>query len=215
MPMEGKAFSQSIIIRAITMEMGKIEILVVSCNMPFGWAAYPTNCYLIDLESNTILYSGQPFTYNVSFVGNKQEDPTVAYNNTDRLLAMDYNGDGKTDICLINEQGTYVYTINKTGSTYSFSTLVNGYTELNRPGLADKLLLPGELNGDGNTDFLVSPLINSNNWYAYHSKGSGSFERSTLVNPINRGSTAKYLLQDVNSDGISDLIEHVEGKFNQ
>ncbi len=27
----------------------------------------------------------------------------------DRLLTIDYNGDGKTDVCLINHTGTYIY----------------------------------------------------------------------------------------------------------
>ena len=184
---------------------GKTEVMVVSCNNPFGWAEYPTKCYLIDLESNTILYEGQPFAYNVSYVGNEQLNPTTAFNNTDRLMAMDYDGDGKTDMCLINTQGTYIYTINNSGSTYTVAQ-ASAYTGLKRPDLADKLLLPGEFNGDGKLDLLVSPLVNSSSWSVFYSMGNGQFETSQITNSINRYSTYKYFLQDVNTDGLSDII---------
>ncbi|RNC63220.1 VCBS repeat-containing protein, partial [Proteiniphilum sp. X52] len=96
---------------------GKIEVLSVSNNHPFGWADKPGRCYLFDLETGTKLYEGAPFTFHKEFVGTRQGDAAAAAQNSDRLFAFDYDGDGKTDICLINDNGTYIYTFDVTGST--------------------------------------------------------------------------------------------------
>ena len=124
---------------------GKTEILAVSCHYPFGWTNYPTNCYLFDLESNTKLYEGQPFAYNVTFVGTLQSDPYFASQNTDRLCVFDFDGDGKSDICLINDLGTYIYTFNVSGSSYSMQ-LISSYSDLKKADLNGRELTTGSFN---------------------------------------------------------------------
>ena len=190
---------------------GKMEILVVSCHQPFGWTANPTNCYLLDLESNIKLYEGQPFAYNVSFLGTQQTDSATAVQNTDRLFVFDYDGDGKSDICLINASGTYIYTFSITGSTYSFQQVAS-YTGLKRSDLDGRILMLGEFNGDGKPDFLLSPKINNSDWYIYYAMGNGQFEK-VQVSIYSRLSSYRYVLQDVNSDGLTDVIEYTTGSF--
>jgi len=134
---------------------GMMEVLSVSNNHPFGWTDKPGRCYLFDLETNLKLYEGDPFTFYKEFVGSKQGDAEAAAQNSDRLFAFDYDGDGKTDICLINDNGTYIYTFDVTGSTYSVR-LVSSYTALKKSTLEGRQLMIGEFNGDGKPDFLLT-----------------------------------------------------------
>jgi RHS repeat-associated protein len=190
---------------------GKIEILAVSCHNPFGWTDKPTKCYLFDLETNTKLYDGQPFAYNVTFVGTLQTNPDIAAQNTDRLFVFDYDGDGKSDLCLINSLGTYIYTFNVSGSTYSMQQIAY-YSGLKRADLDGRLLMIGEFNGDGKPDFLLSPKLNASDWYIYYATGTGQFEK-VQVSIYPRYSTYSYLLQDANTDGLTDVIEYTSSCF--
>lgn len=185
---------------------GRMEVLAVSCHNPFGWTDKTSKCYLFDLESNTKLYEGYAFPYKVDFVGSRQGDADAAFQNTDRLFAFDYDGDGKTDICLINDQGTYIYSFNVSGSSYSMSQVAS-YTGLKKADLAGRELMIGEFNGDGKPDFLISPKVSASDWAIYYSKGNGQFEKAS-VSVTYRGSSYKYLVQDVNGDGMTDVIEY-------
>ena len=190
---------------------GKMKVLAVSANNPGGFTGKPTKCYLFDLESNSKLYEGQPFAFNVAFFGVRQNNSDVINQNSDRLFIIDYDGDGKSDLCLINSQGTYIYTFDVTGSTCSMR-LVATYTGLKRGDLDGRLLMAGEFNGDGKTDFLLSPKINNSDWNIYYSMGNGMFDKlSTSI--ATRSPTYKYFLQDVNSDGLTDLIEYTTDQF--
>jgi len=184
---------------------GKTEILAVSCNQPFGWTERPTNCYLFDLDFNVKLYDGQPFAYNVTFVGSQNGSLDYARQNSDRLFIFDYDGDGKSDICLINSTGTYIYTFDISGSTYTMR-LVASYTGLARLGLADRIVMIGDFNGDGLPDLLLSPKENASDWYIYYSMGNGQFDK-VPVSICVRFSSNQFIAQDVNSDGLTDVIQ--------
>ena len=193
---------------------GKMEVLAVSCNNPLPNSINPTKCYLFyDLDTTyPKVYESQPFAFNVTFVGMQQTNPDIAAQNTDRLFVLDYDGDGKSDLCLINSQGTYIYTFNVSGSSYSVQQVSN-YSGLKRADLDGRLLMIGEFNGDGKQDFLLSPKLNAFDWYIYYATGNGQFEKIQV--PINtRNSSYSYLLQDVNSDGLTDLIQYTSSGFN-
>ena len=186
---------------------GKTEILAVSCNQPFGLTDRPTKCYLFDLDSSSKLYEGQPFAYNVTFTG----DSATIVQNTDRLYILDYDGDGKSDICLINSTGTHIYTFTVSSSSYSLQ-LIASYTGLKRSDLDGKILMLGEFNGDGKPDFLLSPKVNNSDWFVFYSAGNGLFDKvQVAIYP--RYSEYNYVLQDVNSDGLTDLIEYTASCF--
>lgn len=185
---------------------GKMEILAVSAANTSGETNRPSKCYIFDLVNNVKLYEGQVFTFNETFVGTNQTDPEVAQNQTDRLFVIDYDGDGKSDICHIDANGLHIYTFTQSGSTWSYTSLpVN--TSLNRNSLPNRHLLPCELNGDGLTDFLLSPSHagTSTAWTAYESKGDGAYETTTKTGPSVL-SSYKYFMQDINNDGKSELI---------
>lgn len=190
---------------------GKIEIMAVSVHQPFNDTTKPSICYIFDLANNKILYQGHVLPYFIEFVGTQQGDAKAAANNTDKLMMMDYNGDGKTDICHINASGVNIYTFDVSGSTMTARKIAT-YTGLTKSALANRDVLLGEFNGDGLMDLLVSPscsVSTDNVWSVYNSKGDGLFDKSTFVGP-NKSSADNngFIIHDVNSDGKTDLIQY-------
>ncbi|WP_185210780.1 FG-GAP-like repeat-containing protein [Sphingobacterium mizutaii] len=184
---------------------GKMEVLSISNNHPFGWTNVPGRVYLFDLESNSILYQGTPIAFYKQFVGSQQGDPVAAAQNSDRLFAFDYDGDGKTDICLINDNGTHIYTFDITGTSYSVRH-VSSYATLKKSNLAGRQLMVGDFNGDGKADFLLSTQSQAADWAVYYGMGNGQFERVS-VSITTKSSTDEFIIQDVNGDGLSDVIK--------
>jgi len=183
---------------------GKMEVLSISNANPFGWNV-PGRCYLFDLETGSKLYEGTPFQMYKEFVGTNQSDPQAAAQNSDRLYVFDYDGDGKTDICLINDSGTHIYTFDNTGTTYSVRHVAS-YAVLKKSSLAGRQLMIGDFNGDGKSDFLLSTQSLAADWAVYYGMGNGQFERVS-VSITTKTSTDEFLVQDVNGDGMSDLIK--------
>lgn len=195
---------------------GKIEILAVSAHQPMGDTTKPSTCYLFDLENDSILYQGHVMSYKVEFIGTEQVNADSAYNHTDRLFPLDYDGDGKTDLCHINENGTNIYTFDVSNDTLT-ARLVGTYTGLKKVGLANHVFLPGEYNGDGLTDILVSPVLDglTTTWNIYNSKGNGQFDNTTTTGPAyNSYANGGFITQDVNSDGLSDLVQYSSTYFS-
>ncbi len=192
---------------------GKMEILAVSAHNPGGKEGRPTKCYLFDLENNKTLYEGHVFAYDVTFVGTQIADPLYAANNSDRLLVFDADGDGKTDICLVNESGTHIYTFTKTSSGELQLKKLGTSAIPYRSMLADKDLIPGDFNGDGLLDFIETPARgttgNQNAWTTYFSRGDGTFGAKTAMGPGKDDDTnSGFLCHDINGDGISDIIRY-------
>ena len=79
------------------------------------------------MESGKVLYQSYLFPYNVNFVGTEQPDPEDAFQKTDRLLVLDYDGDGKSDIALINDSGINIYTFDVSGSIFDLSSVFKIY----------------------------------------------------------------------------------------
>ena len=190
---------------------GKSEILAVSVHEPFGDTTKPSMCYLFDLENNKILYQGHVFDYNIEFVGTEQTDSQTAANNSDKLLVFDADGDGKTDICHIDANGVHVYTFTVSGSTISAEN-ISSCSVLNKSGLNYKDVSVCELNGDGLPDLIVTPSnYNSgdNDWIVCNSTGTGFTSASVFESAYNSTDTSiGFMLQDVNSDGLSDIIRY-------
>lgn len=197
---------------------GKMEVLAVSCHQPFGDTTKPSKCYVFDLINNRIMYESHLFPFNVDFVGTQQTDPDAAANNTDKVFVIDFDGDGKSDICHINQSGVHFYTFDGTGS-YLSARKVTTYYGLTRSDLSNKDLLLGDINGDGLIDLLVSPSKSATGtsiytWTLYNSKGNGQFDKSTFSGTYK--SAAKnngFILQDVNGDGKADLIKYDTSGF--
>lgn len=189
---------------------GKMEVLAVSVHQPFGDTTKPSKCYIFDLINNTILYQNHVLPFHVDFIGVQQTDTLAAANNTDKLIVMDYDGDGKSDICHINDNGVNIYTFDVTGNTMT-ARLVATYTGLNKSGLYNRHLFLGEFNGDGLMDILVSPSFTSSGdyiWSLFSSKGNGQFVKSIFSGPNSSQANTGFVIQDVNNDGKTDLIRY-------
>lgn len=193
---------------------GKTEIFAVSCDKPGGQNDKTSKCYLFDLESGVKRFEAYVFPYVVDFVGTSQQNGTAASENTDRLFVLDYNGDGKSDICIINNTGTHIYTFDISGSTYSMRKVAS-YSGITKSGLAGRQLLFGDFNGDSKLDLLVSPVRDQTDytWATHFSKGNGQFEKQTFSG-TRYYEDYKYYTQDVNSDGITDLMVFMGSGFN-
>lgn len=197
---------------------GKMEILAVSCHQPFGDTTKPSVCYMFDLAGNRILYQSHVFPFVVDFIGTQQTDSKVVANNTDKLFVMDYDGDGKSDICHVGSSGVSIYTFDVSGSTWAVRKVAT-YTGLKKTDLANRALLLGEINGDGLMDLLVSPSNETGAddlyaWAAYNSTGNGLFEKTTFSGTFNPSSSSEgFLMQDINGDGMTDLLKYSSSGF--
>lgn len=194
---------------------GKIEVIAMSVHRPFGDTTKPSKCYVFDLQNNEVLFQSHVLDFNVDFVGIQQSDATAAANNTDKLVMLDYDGDGKTDLCHINEKGTTIYTFDVNGPTWSVRKIAT-YSSLTKANLANRELLTGEFNGDGLMDLLVSPDNSTNGgstWDVYYSMGNGSFDKVSVAGTYNTKGNSKFLTQDINNDGITDVIKYNTNGF--
>lgn len=194
---------------------GKMEILAVSVANPFGESNHPSKCYLFDLINNTLLYEGSLFTFCQQFCGSVYDTEEDFPEAQERVFVMDYNGDGKTDICHVDGSGLKIYSFSVSGSSWTGS-LAGTYTGLNKSTLRNRQFMPAELNGDGMTDVLVSTLkddFDDHTWKAYESMGNGQFSYYTMSGPSNVLKPV-FFMQDVNSDGITDMVRLEDSSFS-
>lgn len=108
---------------------------------------------LVDLDNRKTLYDNECFDFTLYPID------TSKVRHADRLIPMDYNGDGKTDICLININGTYVYEFTGNGfKQLAYSNALNimyfNFEEINSK---DRELMLADMNADGNIDIILGP----------------------------------------------------------
>lgn len=188
---------------------GRIEIMAISTDNPLGITNRPSICYVFDLVNDEILYQQHIFSYYKEFHGTYIQDPLVANNNSDKVYVFDYDGDGKTDICHINDQGIEFYTFVMDNNELSVIG-VNSNFQFSVPTLMDRSIQTGDFNGDGLVDIAVSPKIGSvwdNIWMFFYSKGNGNFDRNNIaLLSYPKGAYGDVFFRDINGDGRADLI---------
>jgi RHS repeat-associated protein len=193
---------------------GKAEIMAISAADPFETGSGTSMCYIYDLNNNATLYSDSLFNF-VKYLEGIERSANNAENLSDKVFPMDYNGDGKTDLCHIHSTGMSIYTFNQNGSTWTDS-LAATYTGLTKSSLENVFWSIGDFNGDGQTDLVCSGsmgILGNIYWNFYYSKGDGTFAQATNVEGPCYNDYTSYLVQDVNGDGISDLVELTDEDF--
>ena len=119
-----------------------------------------------------------------------------------RILAVDTDGDGMTELCSLQKSDGAMAVYRWDGVSHCF-TLYRSITDLaaevfthDGPHLAD-------INGDGYLDFVVVP-DGGTPWAAYLGTGKG-YARTPVTGPSVAGGVP-VMLQDVNRDGLADAM---------
>lgn len=186
---------------------GRMQIMAVSMTNAQGESGRPSKCYIYDLVNNTDEDLGNALTYRERLFGTNETNADSVEYYSDRLMVMDFNGDGKADICHVSSSGMLIYTYE---SHNLHHTALN--TSITRGNLFKRRMIACELNGDGLTDLLITPsyvVSNDNIWNSYISKGDGTYEMSNVNGPATfSGTSVNYDFHaiDVSHDGISEII---------
>lgn len=132
---------------------GKVELLAISSCYNPDLDKYPSRALLVDLDNRKTLYDNECFDFTLYPI-----DASIVRHG-DRLIPMDYNGDGKTDICLININGTYVYEFTGNGFkqlAYSNALKITAFN-FEEGSQKDRELMLADMNADGNLDIILGP----------------------------------------------------------
>jgi RHS repeat-associated protein len=127
-------------------------------------------------------------------------------NPSDQVFVMDFDGDGKADICRKTSSATEIYTFDSNTATLA---KIATYANID---LTNRKMLLGDINGDGKTDIVVSPVQGSSTqrsnstWSVYYSTGTSSGFDLQTMNSAYFESDDKLLLQDMDGDGKADLV---------
>ena len=188
---------------------GRQDVLAVSFHQPFGDTNLTSRCYIFDIPRNQKIFDAHVMNFHQELIGSYQTDPDYVVNNSDKLLVLDYDGDGKSDLCHIHASGMDIYTFDVSNTLTP--RLVYSSTTPTLSTVANRDILLGDINCDGLADLYISPskTTNSTQWNIYRSKGNGSFALSIQTGPMKSNNEhTGFLSQDVNNDGAYDLIKY-------
>lgn len=170
---------------------------------PYGYSykAFLTSPSL-NVVNSEILDFGSPVAgirYSETDAGNVAD--------ADNVIPLDFDGDGKNEILVVNNQQASILNISATdpSSGYLFqNSILLTVTTITK----DSKLFPGDFNGDRKTDLLVR---NSNGtWTIMYSTGkaftSVPFSFNQTVNLTGVYSDDKIVVGDFNGDGRSDIL---------
>jgi RHS repeat-associated protein len=173
---------------------------------------------LIARNYNNNLYKAfftSPATNEVNFeiqnlgIGGSNNAQSVS--EADRIIPIDFDGDGKNELLVVKDNYTYVVTFNRlapsTGLFMAASVIYTTQT-INKNCRA----FPGDFNGDKKTDLLVH--YDNNTWSILYSDGKSYdvntdpfiFQKPVALVGYNISDANKVIVADFNGDGKSDIL---------
>ena len=126
-----------------------------------------------------------------------------------KFVTADFNGDGKSDIFVFDNNVCRVYTLNNSNNTVLLTTINSGNITTDKP------VLMGDYNGDGKADFIIPRENKSRLFTKYISTGTsavinevdlGIGEYFTGFYDNNKSSIQQIIPNDFNNDGKTDII---------
>ncbi|MBW1653840.1 hypothetical protein GSY47_00445, partial [Flavobacterium quisquiliarum] len=132
--------------------------------------------------------------------------------DTYKLKVADVNGDGKEDIIAIKNGLVKVFSLNNQ------NVFVQLFTKTDSAIATSKIILYGDFNGDGKTDFVIPTALGQDDWNFYISTGTSFNKISGAIGLKYNQSEVKKYYQDLinNNDWTYSLNEntYVANDFN-
>ena len=157
--------------------------------------------------TNIVEYLNNPLDPDPSLLTFDYGQPIYANNDVAELRAVDVNSDGNADLITLEQNGDIIIRIGSNDGAF---------TELNTSVTNEAALSleTGDINGDGNVDFVVSTIDNITSEVKakiFLNNGRGEFTLRNSINlGVNNGNQKTVAdsvsLADVNNDRILDLV---------
>ena len=188
---------------------GRQELVLCRTANPLRDVAASATMKMMDLSSGSTLYSGALEAFQVNIYDNRaerhHETNEERARTSDRLFATDLDGDGKLEMCILNNSGLDIYrfSFNEVGTvtcTKSSNSL------LTRSNAHDYAVNVGDTNGDGLTDIILLPNVPGKFLKSYFSNGLGQFIGQTVN--LQANSQTSMMCFDFDQDGKTDIIRY-------
>ncbi len=117
-----------------------------------------------------------------------------------RIVAADFNRDGKADVVALNTNGVLSFLAGTGGGAFSAAKIIATLPTTS----ASALMIAGDFNGDGNPDIVLLPPPGSA-VHVYAGHGDGTFAAAVTIS-TGLAAAASMASGDFNNDGKPDIV---------